>query len=258
MQKKKKTIGLNFSLNERDLFLYYQKEGLSKHQFATDFKSWFHRMRYKVSMNYISIYGRNAVILDVGCAEGWITKWASQDAEFVVGLEISKAKLKRAVLESKKENNDFVLGSWDYLPFRKNVFDLVVWLEGPEHAIHPDKVIGAIHNILKFKGFLIISTMGLLPPLHYQLMYKILCRWEKYLNHMHMWGHVSLFTRKSLLEILNTNKFSLIKEIFIGPRFITIYGIACKLANLLHIRTNFFPLPWPGLGCVIYITLKVS
>jgi SAM-dependent methyltransferase len=242
-------------VDERDLFSYYQKEGTNKHQCATDYKSYFHRVRYRISRELLLRYAKESVILDLGCAEGWTTKWASEDSKFAVGLEISIPKVKRAALESLTKNNTFILGSWDSMPFRNQAFDLIIWLEGPEHAVHPQKVIATIYDLLKDERVLIISTMGLLPPLYYRLLRKLFRRWEKDLSDMHGWGYVSLFTRKSLLTILtHKNRFFLRKLIFIGPRFIIMYRVVCKMTNLLHIDLS--PIPWPGFGCIICVLSK--
>lgn len=35
-----------------------------------------------------------------------------------------------------------VRGTWDRLPFQEGTFDLVLWSEGPEHALDPEEVMG--------------------------------------------------------------------------------------------------------------------
>lgn len=241
--------------DKRDLFSYYQNEGMNKHQFATDNESDFHKLRYSISKEAILRHSNESTILDLACAEGWTTKWASKDAKFAIGMDISKPKIRRAILESSTRNNTFVLGSWDSMPFRNRAFDLIIWLEGPEHAVDPQKTIAAIYDLLKDEGILIISTMGLLPPMYYQSLRKLARKWNKDLTGMHEWGHVSLFTRKSLLTLLTIeNQFSLRASVFIGPRFIIMYRLRSRIARLIH--TNFIPLPWPGFGCIMYVLSK--
>jgi len=242
-------------LNEHDLFLYYQKEGENKHQFAVDCKSRFHLKRYITSGSLLRKYGREGVVLDVGSAEGWTAKWASEVADFVVGLEISLPKLKRAVVESSAKNNGFVLGSFDHMPFRDRVFDVVIWFEGPEHAVNPSAVIARVCELLKDSGVLTISTMGLRPPLSYHFIMKLSREWDTYLASLHGWGHVSLFTKRSLLTLLiDENRLLLKESIFVGPKLIVLYELASRMASLFNM--NLEHLPWPGFGCIIYVVSK--
>ena len=42
-----------------------------------------------------------------------------------------------------------VRASWDLPPFRDNAFDLVLWSEGPEHAVGPEEVMGKIAKLTR-------------------------------------------------------------------------------------------------------------
>lgn len=50
-----------------------------------------------------------------------------------------------------------IQGDFTYLPFRDSSFDVVVWLEGPEHSMCPDIVLQQIKQLLRDGGHLIVS-----------------------------------------------------------------------------------------------------
>lgn len=42
-----------------------------------------------------------------------------------------------------------VRGTWDLLPFKEGAFDLVLWTEGPEHAVDPEEVMGKVAELTR-------------------------------------------------------------------------------------------------------------
>ena len=242
--------------SEREVYEYYQKEGKTKHQFATDFKTSFHKKRYSILKDTIRSISKG-ITLDIGCAEGWSTAWASEYAELAIGIDISIPKVKRAVIESKTTNTEFIVGSFDYLPFKNDVFDLVIWSEGPEHALDPESVFNQIFNLLKNKGRLFISTMGLEPPSYYCIFRKLIGKWENDLKELHSWGHSTLFTKDSLQKILEKH-FTMEKEFFIGPNVIIPVRIfQYLLERFMEItRKDYARSAWPGFGCLFLLIHK--
>jgi len=80
-------------------------------------------------MEHLIRQGKAKSLLDIGCAEGLFTRKAVNFGfKLVVGLEISKIKLTRALgrAHNRGIKIDYVLGSAENLPFRNNTFDLAL------------------------------------------------------------------------------------------------------------------------------------
>jgi len=80
-------------------------------------------------MRYSIRNGKAKSLLDIGCAEGLFTENAVNFGfEPVVGLEISRVKLRRAISRAQARGMkiDYVLGSAENLPFKNDIFDLTL------------------------------------------------------------------------------------------------------------------------------------
>jgi len=110
----------------------------------------------------------NGLTLDCGCASGLWSKELAKRGLNVVGLDLSKRRLK---LSQKAGNKDLVCGSATNLPFKPSCFDSVVFLEIIEHMnqVNQNRALAAIENTLKTNGTIVITT----PNKHiYQLFSK--------------------------------------------------------------------------------------
>jgi len=244
----------------KNLFDYYQQEGRSKHQIKTDFEHPFHRKRYAIIQELIK-ENKSGMLLDVGCAEGWICRWALQHVDSSVGIDISLPKLKRAKKEGKENRKDsrldFILASFDYLPFRKGTFHVVVWSEGPEHALDPGPVFRCILEVLTSGGRVIITTMGLKPPRYYIFLRRLLGLWEQEIQDWRRWGHFSIFSPESLPKMLS-RYFKVERELVIKPVFISpIKGFQLLTDKALGYLTDQPPSAWPGFGCLIVTAKRI-
>jgi ubiquinone/menaquinone biosynthesis C-methylase UbiE len=113
-----------------------------------------HISRYTFTLNYVA----NKIVLDVACGTGYGTELASEKADIVVGVDISREALAYAVNHRKNSNSEFVLADAHSLPFRGDAFDVVVSLETIEHLTRYRKFLKEIQYILKTNGELIMST----------------------------------------------------------------------------------------------------
>lgn len=97
--------------------------------------------------------------LDVGCGDGQYMYLAKSMGYTVIGMDISRDRLKHARCYSKVTVGDIAA-----IPFKAECFDVVLCTEVLEHVIHQKKSIPEISGILKYSGRLILSvpTHGLL------------------------------------------------------------------------------------------------
>lgn len=84
----------------------------------------------------------NMKVLDVGCGTGKHLNHLQANNLLRVGLDINRAKIRR-----KKMNVEFILGDACYLPFRKNIFDIVMCREFVSHVWNIDKALEEMRRV---------------------------------------------------------------------------------------------------------------
>lgn len=103
-------------------------------------------------------YIKKKKVLDIGCWTGQLEKLISQQTKELVGLEPDN----KAVSVARKAipSASFFVGTAEKLPFKKNSFDTVIFLDVIEHIpAHTElKCLREIFRVLKPKGILILST----------------------------------------------------------------------------------------------------
>jgi len=191
-------------------------------------------------------------MLDIGCAEGWLTHWCSKYVEKAVGIEMSIPKVKRAIREVKDPNTDFVVASFEYLPFRSNLFDIIIWSEGPEHATKPEIVLNRLAHLLKENGVLISSTMGIEPPFYYKVIRRLIGAYNKDLLEWKKWRHVTVFTVSKFKKLIS-KFFTIEREVFLRPLLlIPIVRIQSLFESVAYkVLKRYVGSAWPGFGALL-------
>jgi len=100
----------------------------------------------------------NRFLLDVGCGNGLFTVPMTEIFNFVVGIDISKAMIKRC--REKKANMDFIVASATNLQLKDNVFNAVLSLSLLQHLRTKQNVEKALKEISRTatNGALIFLT----------------------------------------------------------------------------------------------------
>ena len=107
------------------------------------------------------------LVLDAGCGDrgGYILKMSI--CAQGIGLDIDREIVKRSVKLSKDHqvhNLSFLIGDLEKLPFRKNLFNIIICCDVLEHLNDSEKAIENFALSLKKEGRLLISTSNLLNP----------------------------------------------------------------------------------------------
>lgn len=136
-------------------------------------------------------------ILDVGCAYGFMLEKFPENFE-KYGVDVSAHAIEKAknrlpqasftVCEAEKE-----------LPFPDTFFDIVICNDVIEHLRHPEKALKNINGKLKKDGLLYLTT----PNLN-------LTRKKIFFKLDEKEHHVSLFSKKELIELLQKNGFEVL------------------------------------------------
>lgn len=98
---------------------------------------------------------RNPKVLDVGCGDGTVGKAVEKIGAEVISTELPAI----ANMARKKYGVSTVIASdAENLPFRNEVFDVVIASELVEHLWNPEQFIEEAHRIINERGYLIIAT----------------------------------------------------------------------------------------------------
>ena len=149
----------------------------------------------------------NDTILDVGCGDGYQISYFANLVSQVVGVDISRRKLKKA--KTNVPESDFICADSSRLPFRARIFDKILCLELLEHLEHPSKTINEIDLSLKKKGILIVSV-----PYREQIV-QTRCVHCGRLTPLH--GHLHSFDEQKISRILMSNYNLLKRELISTP-----------------------------------------
>jgi|SoiMethySBSTD1v2_1073268.scaffolds.fasta_scaffold239097_2 ubiquinone/menaquinone biosynthesis C-methylase UbiE len=98
------------------------------------------------------------LVLDVGCAEGYVTSYLAEIPAIVVGIDVDPAYLHLA--KQKLSNASFINASFENMPFRDGIFDSIIILEVLEHLFEAEVTKGLVETfrLIKKDGSLFISV----------------------------------------------------------------------------------------------------
>lgn len=89
-----------------------------------------------------------SIVVDVGCGTGLVTARIGQKKQ-VIGVDIEDRR--------KDHSFEFVLASMDYLPFKENTIDCLVYSSVLQYSTKPTCTLKEAHRILRPEGQFIIS-----------------------------------------------------------------------------------------------------
>ena len=113
-----------------------------------------HIHRYAFAQAFVQ--GRR--VLDAACGEGYGSALLAENADSVVGVDISEQAIGHARQRYASERLEFRQGDCTDLPFADDEFNCVVSFETLEHLENQQGLLRAFRRVLKPDGFLLIST----------------------------------------------------------------------------------------------------
>lgn len=223
-------------------------------------------------LDYVSKYFTFAKILDVGCAQGYMSLILAEKGYDVIATDLDINFLKYAKLKYEYGKIDFAVSNAEKLPFKAK-FDIIILGELLEHVAYPERVLNQCRRLLNDKGILLITTPNgrfifkdFFLNENNKLSYKYLPTFSKIKNRKSLtekqYGHgvkehLFLFTRRELKHILKNYKilnFDYIQSLFISPNpFFPIYSKFLCL-NILK-KLDLYISKIPVIGGVISSTL---
>ena len=149
-------------ISKRKLYEYYssQREDKERMYISDPFIEYCQKRRLKKIKSLLDEdinFSREALILDIGCGDGFSTSFIISDIsyKYLVGLELAFSKL--AKIKERIKNFYGFVGDAECLPFTGNSFDYIFCFETLEHLMNPLRATNEIRRVLKPSGLCIIS-----------------------------------------------------------------------------------------------------
>jgi ubiquinone/menaquinone biosynthesis C-methylase UbiE len=183
--------------------------------------------RVETILELLPRLGPEARLLDVGCLEGSYTRMYADTvgAGFVHGVDVSLTDDART---KGIDAVEFDLNSGKKLPYADGEFDVVVCIESLEHIYPTDFTLREIRRVLKPGGTAVVDVPRLDSFLNIALLVLgfqppgIECSREQRYGALNddsiLTGHVAYFTRRALLEMLESTGFRIVEARQVGQR----------------------------------------
>ena len=111
-------------------------------------------------------FGQDKIALDAACGYGVYSSMLSDKGYTVVGLDVSAGMLKKARNAVQKDGVSFVRGSVTHLPFKEDIFDIILCVDTLHHLVDSffDMALGEFERTIKTGGRFITDTRNALNP----------------------------------------------------------------------------------------------
>lgn len=203
-------------------------------------KDFYNLKKYSLGLNTENVHqkiirfvGSGSKILDVGCANGYLSKLIKEKGNAVSGIEISEIAAK----EAKGHLDELIVGNIEHmnLPWPEQHFDIIICADVLEHLFDPSTVLVKLRKVLKDNGVLILS----IPNIAYYGIRKslLLGRFEYSNTGTLDRGHIRFFTFATAERMLKEAGYQILKSdcILYLPEFINrskaIHNIIYRLSK---------------------------
>lgn len=116
-------------------------------------------LKYEIIFDNLSITAEQA-ILDVGCGTGFLFQFIEGVDWRNYGLDFSIESLKMCRRRTDKESSICILcADADFLPFRKDYFDIIFAITVLQNLPNPRKSLEEIKSICKLNGLIVLSLL---------------------------------------------------------------------------------------------------
>jgi len=99
-----------------------------------------------------------AIVLDVGCGSGWVSKSLTSEKKSVISMDISLTNPLNAIKNLPHKNHFGLVADAFNIPLKPNSLDCIIASEIMEHVTDPKVFIIKLLEVLKPNGTLIITT----------------------------------------------------------------------------------------------------
>lgn len=133
---------------------------------------------------------KNSAILDIGCNDGFVSKYLKKESNIVVGIEVNeelaksaKGRIDKVIIQDLEER-------WQV---EDQSFDIIYAGYVLEHIFDTDFILDECYRVLKPDGTLIISVPNIGYLLHrFELLFGKVPSWYRNKEHIRLWSKNSL------------------------------------------------------------------
>ncbi len=116
------------------------------------------RAKYEKALEKVDVAG--LTVLDVGCGSGLFFGYVATSAGLVVGVDVSRALLKKAKERVRDFGNVFVLqADADFLPFREGFFGAVFAFTVLQNVPEPSRTLGELRRVALLNGRVVVTGL---------------------------------------------------------------------------------------------------
>jgi ubiquinone/menaquinone biosynthesis C-methylase UbiE len=180
------------------------------------------------------------LLLEIGCAEGFMTAELTKKSSQVVASDIGLSYLKRA--KANAPHAHFTRLDVHNIPFDENTFDYIICTEVLEHVLSPYRALNEINRVLKKDGFLVLSVPN---NMIFKRIIAHLLRMRRSLTGFAS-AHINFYDTGSLLQLLEMTGFT--------ANIVTTYYV--PLPFVKGVLGKFAVKIFPYLGSVIIVKAK--
>jgi len=161
----------------------------------------------------LDLVGSGKQVLDVGCSSGYLARPLVERGCTVVGIERDQ----NAAEAARNVCTEVLVGDVEVMtfPFESNSFDVILCGDLIEHLREPEQFLVRVHRHLRAGGRLVLSTPNVA---NWTMRLSLLGgRWRYTERGILDRTHLHLFTRKSLVEMLDRAGYRVVELDFTVP-----------------------------------------
>jgi SAM-dependent methyltransferase len=101
----------------------------------------------------------NAEVVDVGCGDGWLTRWLTSAGAHATGIEVSPRQLAKARAVQAVRDEHYMTGIAEDLPLRNRSADIIIFFNSFHHVDAAGRpwALKEAARVLKHGGILYVS-----------------------------------------------------------------------------------------------------
>ncbi|MDD5086016.1 MAG: methyltransferase domain-containing protein [Candidatus Omnitrophica bacterium] len=152
-----KSVG---AVRELDLFKKRQIEHYNKDAFVYDHlvagSIFWRASDWNTIYRWLDFISKGALVLDLGCGTGRCSIPLAASGKTVIGVDISKEMLKKAICKSKDSvpanMPEYIMADAENLPFKEAIFDAIIGFGILHHVSSPERAMKQVSRVLKNDG----------------------------------------------------------------------------------------------------------
>jgi len=178
----------------KDILLPYEISIIYEEEIIGEFEN---QLEAKYFHKFLALIGKGGFILDLACGDGRHTLRLSENANYVLALDLSSNNLKMTKKKCLTNKNVFfVKGSMFNLPFSKDMFD-GIWFSQAFEYVPPDRresFLASLRQYLKPQGILYMSVETWMHPSFWVSLkellgdFRLFCYWKIVKRKPLLWG----------------------------------------------------------------------